>query len=471
MDAWKHLSLPWSLRFELDLNYVSLIVFIPGIICMMAILRAGTRHAFLSVYLPVLLFLPSAFNIQLPHLPALSFEDTALLSLGVGMVLMDLSRWRFSRMDCWVALFIATTAYAEKIPWGVNGALLVLITAILECWVPYMAGRLLVEQPGMRVETVGRIAIWMGIASVLAIPEFFLKANPYTYFWSHFFPGQWTNQQVRGGFGRVGGPYEGGETAGMVLLMGLPLALWLQRCKTKNLGAIGYLKRFFKHSRIIIFVLVTTLYMTQSRGPWIGAIIALIIASIGRAKNTLRQAILVFGLGLAVGIPLYSMGKDYVSGPQAEIGSERQTAQYRKQMIDNYIPIAEWGGAFGWGNAFPHIGGQDSIDNEYLHIWLLQGYVGLTSLILVIVDGTASFIRAGIKARSNQDRYFVFTLLGTLLGMAFCVYTVWLSDQPFEMFFLIIGWSQALNDRVIHDQPPDRIIHDQSQPDSVLIFT
>ncbi len=110
---------------------------------------------------------------------------------------------------------------------GTNGAFMVLFTATLECWVPYMAGKLLVERPGMRVETVRRIVVLMAVASVFAMPEFLLKWNPYIHFWSHFFPGQWVGSATRQGFGRVGGPYGGGETAGMVLLMGLlsgPLA-------------------------------------------------------------------------------------------------------------------------------------------------------------------------------------------------------------------------------------------------------
>jgi hypothetical protein len=213
--------------------------------------------------------------------------------------------------------------------------------------------------------------------------------------------------------------------------------------------------------------------MTQSRGPWIGAIIAVSIASIGRAKNALRQAILVFGLGLAVGIPFYIIGKEYVSGPAAAVGTEQQTAQYREQMIENYIPIAEQGGAFGWGNSFPHVDGQDSLDNEYLLVWLLQGYVGLASLILIVVEGTASLVRAGIKASSVQDRPFVFTLLGALLGMAVCVYTVWLADQPYQMFFLIIGWSQALHsvEAGNQQQQDDRVIRELPRPDSVLVLT
>jgi hypothetical protein len=453
---------------------VSLIAFIPGIICMAAILSSGTRRAFLSVYLPVLLFMPAMFTVRLPHLPPLSFQDTALLSLGIGMVLMDLSRWRFSRMDCWVALFIATSSYAERIPYGTNGAFLVLISTILACWVPYMAGKLLVERPGMRVETVGRIAVLMAVASVPAMPEFLLKWNAYTHFWSHFFPGQWLNLGIREGFGRVCGPYEGGETAGMVLLMGLVLAFWLQHRKTKSLGANGYLDHLLKHTRIIIFILIATLFMTQSRGPLIGAIIAVGIASIGRAKKTLRQAVLVCGVGIVVGIPIYFIAKDYVTvTPGQAVSEEQQSAQYRSQMIDDYIPIAERGGAFGWGNSFPHVGGRDSLDNEYLLVWLLQGYVGLTALILIVVDGTASLVRAGIKTRSIQERHFVFSLLGALLGMAFCVYTVWLADQPFQMFFLIIGWSQALHsvDAGNRGQHVDEVMHEFPQPDSVLVLT
>jgi hypothetical protein len=455
---------------------VPLIVFIPGIICMVAIFRAGTQRTFLSVYLPVLLFLPDMFNVRIPHLPPLSFEDMTLLSLGIGMVLMDLSRWRFSRMDCWVALFIFTSAFAERIPYGINGAFMVLFGTTLVCWVPYMAGKLLVEQPGMRLETVRRIAVFIAVASVFAMPEFFLKWNLYIRFWGHFFRWQWVDPSsaIRQGFGRVGGPWAGGETAGMVLLMSLPLALWLQYCKTKGLGAIGYLDRPFKHGKVVILILIATLCLTQSRGPWIGTIIAVSIASIGRAKNALRQAILVFGLGLVVGIPLYLMGKEYVSVTPGQVVSEqRQSAQYRSQMIDNYIPIAKWGGAFGWGNSFPHTDGKGSIDNEYLLVWLLQGYVGLTALILIVVESTASVVRAGIKARSIQERYFIFTLLGTFVGMAFCIYTVWLADQPYEMFFLFIGWSQTLHsvDTGKQQQPDYMLIHELPRSDSVLVLT
>ena len=99
--------------------------------------------------------------------------------------------------------------------------------------------------------------------------------------------------------------------------------------------------------------------------------------------------------------------------------------------------------------------------------------MALTALILIVVEGTASLVRAGVKARSIRERYFVFTLLGTLLGMAFCNYTVWLADQPYQMFFLIIGWTQALHsdDAGNQRQQDDRVIDELPRPDSVLVLT
>lgn len=329
------------------------LVLIPGLVCLLALYRGGTRYAFLNVYLPVLLFVPTDFYLHLPHVTMLSFIDTTLFSLGLGMIVMDLRRWRFSPMDLLVVFFLFTSTHSEAISWGLNGAFLRLESLVLECLFPYMAGKLLIEQPGMREETIGRFVLLLTIASALASPEFFLKLNPYIHFYSHFFPGQFPDfPQLRRGFGRVGGPYEGSEQAGMVLVIGLFLALWLHRSTTlRRASAVARPRSPFKRAWAVIFTLTLTLLMTQSRGPWIGSIVALAVASIGRARRPLRRAVLVFSLGLIVGVPLYSLGKDYISGPGADVGSERQTAQYRALLIDNYVPFAKLGGP-GAGEVF-----------------------------------------------------------------------------------------------------------------------
>jgi hypothetical protein len=452
-------------RFELALKGMPFVVLIPGILCMVAVLRGGTRRAFLKVVLPAFAFLPSFFALVLPHFPSLTFLDTVTLSLGIGMVAMNIGRWKFSRMDFWIALFMFSDGYSERIPLGIKVGIMAVILRVLECWIPYMAGKLLLEQPGMRAETIKRIVVLTGVASLVSIPECFTKRNFQLYFWEHFFPGQWASTQIRSGFGRVGGVYGGGESAGMVLLIVLPFAFWLHRGYYKW-EAVGYLNRLARHTGVIIFILAATIVMTQSRGPWIGLIIALIIASIGRAKRPGRRAVLVFGLGLLVGGPLYSAGKEYTSGQVGDVSEERGTAQYRRELIDNYVPIAESGGAWGWGNKFPMVNGQGSIDNQYLLVWLVQGYVGLAAFILIVTEGTWAFTRAGILTRSFQERHLVFTLLGIWLGLAVCLATVWLNSVVVDLFFLLAGWSQAIRPAKFGDARAS-----EQRPKNVLLNT
>jgi len=317
------------------------------------------------------------------------------------------------------------------------------------------------------------VTVMMVIASLLSIPQFFLRVNLYNRFWNHFFPSQWGGiaEQVRWGFGRVEGPYGMAESAGMVLTVGLLLALWLRRWTSPQPEATGYMNRLLRHTKLLVFILAATLWMCQSRGPWIGAIIALSIASIGRARNPLRQAILVLGIGLLVSVPLYHFSKEYVNGPGAQSDSERQTAQYRSQMFDNYVPIAKQGGAWGWGNLFPIVGGQISIDNEYLLVWLVQGYVGLTAFVLVVVDSVLTLVYLGIAARSTPTRHLAFSLLGIVTGIAVCIGTVALFSQASELWFLVLGWAQAIRPARIESVQQERQPLREEQGTPMFLYT
>jgi len=224
-------------------------------------------------------------------------------------------------------------------------------------------------------------------------------------------------------------------------------ALWMMRWHSSRSRDKTHEKNLFKHAKIVVLILALSLYMTQARGPWIGTVVALAVASIGRAKRPLRRAILLLALGLAVGIPAYQIGKEYLSGPRTDYGSEKETAQYRAELIDNYIPLAESGGGWGLGRMVPVVHGQTSIDNEYLFLWLVQGYVGLISFLIVLVVTIVTFFRYGLANKNPPDRQLSFAIVGILLGLAFTISTVWLGAQSFELLFLIVGWSQVLEQR------------------------
>jgi hypothetical protein len=116
-------------------------------------------------------------------------------------------------------------------------------------------------------------------------------------------------------------------------------------------------------------------------------------------------------------------------------------------MIDAYIPVAEQGGAWGWGQHFPHQLGYDSIDNEYLFTALVQGWVGLAALCLMGAQGLFNLTSAALFAPTREDRAFGWSMLGIFAGILLTVFTVYLGNQPFELFFLILGWSEALRTR------------------------
>jgi hypothetical protein len=188
--------------------------------------------------------------------------------------------------------------------------------------------------------------------------------------------------------------------------------------------------------------------MTISRGPWIGCVLALCIAYMGRAKNLVRSSLIVGGLLIVAGVPAYIAGAQYMNAPAQ---TEDQTSVlYRQTLIPNYMPIARYGGAWGWGHSFPTIYRQTSIDNEYLLVDLIQGYIGLATFLLLAGEAGYRLLKAGLEAQSLRDRHFAFSLLGVLAGLLLILATVFLGNQSCNLFFLLLGWSQAIR---VNEQP------------------
>ena len=427
---------------------MELVTLIPGLLCILAIKRWGTQFALQYVVLPTLLLLPTYFYWTMRPLPSLNFIDAALVPLGVGMVFLDRGRWRFTRTDLWMLIFLMSSAWAEHELGKTTDAAFSLFESLTVGLIPYMAGKLLIEQTGSRVR-ITRMFVWLlAGSSVFSAYEYFFKSNPYTWVWSHFYPSQWAmwRTQYRWGFGRVAGPYSQSELAGMMVFTAWLLALWLGRKNYAELKARPPVAALLKHGKWYAWGLFVALFMTQARGPWIGAGLGLAVAAIGRAKKPGRRAVIVVVCVFMIGLPAYLLGKDYLAGPRKDYGSEKETAQYRAELIDNYVPVAIKGGEWGWGSNFPRIGGQDSIDNAYLYFWIVQGYVGAVALILLIVDAMGTLAVQAFRPQPVRERHFVLTLLGILVGIAFTITTVFLGNQSYELLFLMIGWSQAMKE-------------------------
>ena len=426
---------------------MEIIILVPFIVCTVALFRDSVQKAFLNVYLPIFMLFPIYYFWKVEALPPIDFSEAMLVPLGVAIAIKELPRWRFSMMDVFVGIFIFTTAYADALNDQDTAAKFQLFSNIVIAAVPYAAGKLLMEKDQARNKMLRRIVFCLFLASLISVYEYRMGQNPFTLLWARFFPDEsfsWKTQ-FRWGFGRVSGPYGQSELAGMMLFFGLTLTLYLNfyRAWEPKFRRLEWLP--FDKSTIIAWGIGITLLMTQARGPWIGSIIAVPIALIGRTQRVLRASILLGTLCIVGGTTSYLGIKAYTDAPTTSEAQEN--AQYRSHLLDNYVPVAIAGGPWGWGQDFPRIGGQGSIDNEYLFVALTQGWVGFASFCLLCVAALGNLVMAAIHNPTKRDRYFAFSLLGIFIGLLVTIFTVFLGNQPYELFFLILGWTQAVRVR------------------------
>ena len=424
-----------------------IVILIPFLLCTFALFRDSAQKAFLNIYVPVFMLFPIYYFWKVASLPPIDLSEAALVPLGFAMIVKEMPRWRLSLMDLWLGLFVFSAYYADALHGHQVASTFELFSGLCIAVLPYMAGKLLIEQAGGRVAVVKRIVFCLFVASVLSAYEYRMGQNPFTLIFARFFPDErfpWKTQ-IRWGFGRVSGPYGQSELAGMMLFFGLVLTFYLAfnhlwEPKFKRADWLPLRK-----STIIAWTIGLTLLMTQARGPWLGSLVAVPIAFIGRARNTLRAAIVFTTLCLVVGPLSYIGFQHYANAPATS--AEQETANYRSHLLDNYIPVAKQGGPWGWGQDFPRAPGQGSIDNEYLFVALTQGWVGLLSFCALAIGGLYHLILAAIYNPTKRDRYFAFSLLGIFLGLLITVFTVFLGNQPYELFFLLLGWAQAVRVR------------------------
>jgi hypothetical protein len=350
-------------------------------------------------------------------------------------------------MDLLLAVFIFSSCYADYLADRHTAFIFNLFSTLVTALIPYMIGKLLIEQHRARIATVKRIVLLLAINCVISAYEYKMGQNPFSLVFRRFFPGEtfaWKTQ-IRWGFGRVAGPFGQSELAGIILIFGLVLALWAGYYHVWEPRFRHFRRWPLSKSTTYVSLIALTLLMTQARGPWIGAIVAVPIAFIGRSRRVLRTAIITV-LCLALGGALIYVGLNrYTSGPTTS--EEQETAQYRQQLLTNYIPIAKEGGAWGWGHIFPRAAGQGSIDNEFLFVALVQGWVGLLAFCLIAVESMVHMAASAILAQEKSDRYFAWSMLGIFLGLLVTSFTVFLGLQTFQLFFLLAGWSQALPTR------------------------
>jgi hypothetical protein len=468
---------------------MDLIILIPAIACWVALARGTVRTAFLNVYIPVVFLLPQYFTVRFPHLPPLSFADTAILPLFLALCLNEIRRWRFSWMDLLVVMSAFSVALSEGLStpladgtWrklffadgshvdtNFANAGLMLFAELTTVIVPYMLGKLLLEhgradradEAPSRIPLVRRVVVLLAVVAGISVIDFVSGKSTWQTVFIRLFDGTTSDwpQQMRWGFGRIAGPFGHAILAGTIFLMGIVYCLWL-RSYDPEWGRQRVIAGFRLTFRgLVMWALVAGLLMTQSRGPWIGAGLAVLLVLLMQKFSTWKAAT-IFGLVAAVFFgAAYIYGKQYTDVQRSQaVDDEQRNAIYRRELLDSYKPIINERKAFGWGiTTYPSMNGQTSIDNEYLMLAVTQGFLGLGLFVAIGAGTMLRLLNLATWPISIEDRALIVAHMAALIGVMTTITTVFLGEQAIILFFLVVGWSQGMNPQRIREAAPSRL--------------
>jgi hypothetical protein len=452
---------------------MALMILLPAVACWIVIARWSAHRALLDVYLPSLLLLPQYYIFRGPHLPPLSFAQTAILPLGLAFLVSGLRGWRLDWMDLSVLLFAASAGVSEglsselagpgsnlpnALPSNLANGALMFIGGILTIVLPYMAGKLLIEGQdargkNMRRKVVSRMALMLAAVAAISVRDFLTVSNTWIKLGAIVFPRQYVPwlPQMRWGFGRIAGPYGHAILAGMVFSTGLIYLLWLCRVDP-SWGSRRIIDALPITGRgVLIAGVAAGLLMTQSRGPWMGMGLALVFAMLTRMLP-LGKAISLFVVFLALfSAAAYYIGIKYTDKDLSKAATvEQRDAIYRRELLPNYIPLVKMRPAFGWGiTTYPRVNGQNSIDNEYLFLAVTQGLVGLGLFVAVGAGSAVRLMRFLFQPMGNQDKWLVLAHLSVLIGLMTTLTTVYMGEQVVMLFFLFAGWVQGMKPALV----------------------
>jgi O-Antigen ligase len=422
------------------LRYLVLLPLFPAL---WFIAKRGLADALVDVYLPILVLVPMYSPLLIPHLVSVTAADAALLPIAIAALIKYRGPMRLRRADVWMALFLLCSGF-ELGNLEITQSLRTIFEHIFVIGLPYIVGRFLLEQEGVRVRFIRRFLWLLAFVAVVSLVEFRLGRNLFAMFWMPVFGTPPNIEQVRGGFERVQGPFGHAIGAGMIYAVAWILALWLRDFDKLDLGSTE--RKFFglRSSTVLVGLMFMGLLIAYSRGPWTGAAVAFAIALIGRAKNVARTTVIVVVLGIVVGGVAYRYLDAYSSAAVAK-DQDQENAIYRRQLLDAYQPIVSYGGLFGWGEGFPRVPGLYSIDNYYLYIEVTQGTVGLWTFLLVSAEAIISLFLFARTSLRKTEFGFAISMLALLAGSLLTLGSNGLMYQIQEIYFLCIGWALSLS--------------------------
>ncbi|TVQ37793.1 MAG: O-antigen ligase domain-containing protein [Wenzhouxiangella sp.] len=428
---------------------LAFIILIPGALALWVGMRRSPQAAFLLVYLPTLFLLPEYYRLDLPGVPSPTFSQAAALGTAVAFFWNRTPGYRFSPTDLLVVAFVLAASLSEYFAGGYKDGQNLAWNMTTWALLPYLFAKSMVEPLDLRIRFAKTIVVLLAVVAVISVYEFRFGTTPWRMIFDHFFPwgGRGWITTFRWGFARTAGPYGHAILAGILMVVAFRLNRWLQwsRAWAPRSRLAPWLP--IDQGTLLSLVLAAGVIMTMVRGPWIGAVLAMLVVIIGRSSYRGLAIAGVIGGGLLIGIPIALWFLDYVSvGRVGAMTVAQESAAYRWELLSAYADIAAEKRWFGWGlTAWPQVPGMPSIDNYYLLLLLMHGQLGLGLFVAIIGSLLVRLLRRGLAEpmADPAGSSLSFTLASLFVVYIISVATVYLGLQAIPMLFLLAGWAEG----------------------------
>lgn len=439
-----------------------LLTYSTTLLCMLAIQRGGIEKAFLYVWLPVFLLMPTGFNVGFP-VHFISMMQAASFPILFVLLRDHLFQLRFGRMELLLAAYVVLRFTCDLLTRGFADAknyLFYMLTALIGS---YLIGRIVIRDRRMDIATSRMFVLLFLLMFPLFVYEMQFWVPPVFKALGGFFPRAGAGLSIRYGLARTAGSFEHPILACIMIVTVYRMHRWLswqgvwEQAQTGWLGRLQALgKRLpFSFSTQISVILIVMALMTISRGPWIGGFAGAALAAAGNFKNR-KRALVIVALVFVIGGSLGKAALDsYTTEKVGEVLSgDAQTMLYRKVMIDRYKEFLVEKMWTGWGlTTVPQIKGMESVDNAFFLMALQHGVIAPAIFLLIFLYAIASQIKSGLRGRPNEPP-LGFTFSGIYLVCLIAFSTVYMGAQTEPLIFLLLGWGEGFKRRR-EEAPPD----------------
>jgi len=412
------------------------------------VLSGKAEKAFLNVYIPCLLLFPTYYNIRLPHLPTISMASGALIPIGVAMLYKPRVPWKFKRMDLWVVLFLTAIGLSETLrELDPKAGLMLWVQDFFEMFLAYIVGRQIIE-PYLRLQLIQRMIFCFVIDTPIALYEYRMAYNPYTRLAAMVGINSGWFTQLRNGHARVASCFAHAIFAGMIFVVAIALNHYLQYLFKQDRRILSRRMAMLQQYKVPALALPVLLYLTGSRMPQACGVLCYTLLLIPRFRSMKTGLITILCVIFIGGSIVYAGFEKYTTVQEGQKSGEAQaSAIYRKQLLENYAPTLEAGGWLGWGvDSFPRFPGQESVDNNYLILQLAHGKFGRYTFTMLGIEAILSLGLALRRFQTRETIILVFSLMAALIAVFVGLTTVVMFEQVIQVTFLLLGWSQSLQD-------------------------